>query len=402
MYNRAAGGPLVMSPAWGGGNRLSRPGRPRVEPGWLHTYRTRGATPLLYIDGMSAGKCDKGTLDSQDVLLLNATSESKGRFWEMERATLLCDLAAQQWGGKIKGFIRMEAGFEIIMCSFKDSVDFVQSVRAGPIAPKGQDPESEDRDNRWQVWEWVKYVTARYDGIGGDRVRLDYDNFVTAYAYDLDLFAAGDDLPRLENASAVLLEAARSDVDAMIRLWDPNKTSNENLTNWQGIADMVVERYGKLLNHLASSSVTSVENVLDEMKIALRVFIDSDVRDVEAEIGRCVAQFNPTVGHARNSIAAQAIRDVTGRICETLFFIYDSNRPLSESLERVRGLVQYLDWSAWKRCPECPYDELCFTPIWPLGATGDRESPQCRNASSLVGRMGYWGSELAHGGLEAG
>lgn len=107
--------------------------RPRyeVEAGWLHTYRTKDTVPLLYIDGMSAGKTDRGTLDSQDALLLNVTRKQHDGFWELERARRLCKLANETWQGKIKGFIRMEAGFEIIMCSFVENVDFVSAVRAG-------------------------------------------------------------------------------------------------------------------------------------------------------------------------------------------------------------------------------------------------------------------------------
>ncbi|KIW71774.1 hypothetical protein PV04_00011 [Phialophora macrospora] len=369
-----------------------RPSPPRSEPGWLHTYRTKEATPLLYIDGMSAGKCDKGTLDSQDVLLLNASSESKGRFWERERADRLCKLAAEQWSGKIKGFIRMEAGFEIIMCSFSDSLDFVQSTRAGPFAPTGAKPNPEKSQFQRSVWEWVKFVTARYDGIGGGRVRLDYDKFITAYSYDFDLFQAHDGLPRLENASVTSLNLARVDIDTMIRAWDPDQISSGNSTDWQSVADMVVERYGKLLKYLVSGSVRTTEELLSELELTLRVFIDSDARDAKAEVDRCSWQFNPTDSNVQSSIAARSIHDVTRRICETLFLIFDINMPRSESLRHLWAIIHYLDWSVWKKCSECPFEEICFIPMWPFGAPEDRENPQCRNASDLSGRMGYWGN----------
>jgi hypothetical protein len=374
-----------------------RPKPPRFEPGWLHTYRTKEATPLLYIDGMSAGKCDKGTLDSQDVLLLNASSESKGVFWERERADQLCKLAAEQWNGKIKGFIRMEAGFEIIMCSFSDSLDFVQLTRAGPFAPAGTKRDPAETQFQRQVWEWVKFVTARYNGIGGGRVKLDYDRFVTAYSYDFDLFQADDGLPRLENASATSLNLVRADIDRTIRGWDPDQVSSENTTDWQSVADMVVERYGKLLKYLVSGSVRTTEELLSELELTLRVFIDSDARDAAAEVDRCWRQFNPSDTNFQSSIAARSIREVTKRICETLFLIFDINMPLSESLRHLWTVIHYLDWSVWKKCPECQYDEVCFIPLWPFGAPGDRENPQCRNGTDLGERKGYWGSPRARG-----
>ena len=51
--------------------------------GYIHIYRTiRRLDRLLYIDGLSTGKTNLGTLDSQDILLLNATGGSRGMFGE--------------------------------------------------------------------------------------------------------------------------------------------------------------------------------------------------------------------------------------------------------------------------------------------------------------------------------
>ncbi|OQV02427.1 hypothetical protein CLAIMM_07628 [Cladophialophora immunda] len=373
------------------------PDRPPVDPGWLHTYRTKEITPLLYIDGTSAGKCDKGTLDSQDILLLNATSEDGGMAWERQRADGLCKLANERWHGKIKGFIRMEAGFEIIMCSFSDSLDFVQSVRAGPFSPDEAVSDTNEKGFGWEVWKWIKFVAARYDGIGGGRVKLDYDHFVSAYTYDLDLFQGETDLPRLENLSASALEKVREDVDRMVESFDPVSTlDDKSSVNWQGIADMVVERYAGLLKYLVGGTLTSAEDLFEELELNLRVFVDSDARNTTAEVNRCVAQFNPVGGYTTNSIAGRSIRSVTKKICETLFAAFNANVTLSQSMENLRSLIEYLDWSVWKRCPQCAFNEVCFIPMWPFGNVEDREHPRCRNSSELNGRMGYWGNPRFH------
>jgi hypothetical protein len=44
-----------------------------VEVGYLHTYTVTHDLRLLYIDGLSAGKTLNGTLDTQDILLLNSS-----------------------------------------------------------------------------------------------------------------------------------------------------------------------------------------------------------------------------------------------------------------------------------------------------------------------------------------
>lgn len=378
-------------------DRSKAPTRPRIKPGWLHTYRTKERTALLYIDGMSAGKCEKGTLDTQDVLLLNATEERKGMFWEKERAERLCKMSKESWNGKIKGFIRMEAGFEIIMCSFSETLDFVQSVRAGPFSPEGSEPDPDDEPFGWKLWDWLKFIAARYDGIGGGRVKLNYDNFITSYNYDLDLFSADGDLPRLENLSDVSLNVVRNDITTMVTQWDPSSESDEEQTNWQSIADMVVQRYANELKFLVSDGLTTSAELLRELHLMLRGFVDSDHRNTTSEIERCVAQFNPAGVDMSRSVAGRAIRSVTETVCATLFEAFDANRTLTESREKLTSAMRYLDWTVWKKCAECPLNKVCFIPVWPFGAVEDYEHPQCRNGSELGGRTGYWGHSRPRG-----
>jgi hypothetical protein len=106
--------------------------------GFLHTYTTNKELHLLYIDGMSAGKTDNGTLDSQDHVLLN-TTDGNLRWGEYERAKGLCDLASHEWEGQVDGFIRLEAGFEIILCNFSESLDVKRITRVGGCCGSGQD-----------------------------------------------------------------------------------------------------------------------------------------------------------------------------------------------------------------------------------------------------------------------
>jgi hypothetical protein len=362
---------------------------PRRDPGmagWLHTYKAKDTLSLLYIDGTSAGKCDKGTLDTQDVLLLNYTgTPGGGMFGERERAQDMCKMANEAWGGKVKGFLRMEAGFEVILCSFVENLDFVGAVRAGDIGPGGEEP-SQPFDNGLN---WIKAITARYDGIGGDRVRVDYDNFVTGFTYDFDLFTGEEGLPRLKNLSVGSLDQIRHDVDTMVANWDSSKSlyRDHATTDWQAVADMVVERYARELKYLSSGLLDTQEDFLHELEVMLRVFIDSDARNTTAEVDRCVAQLVPKT----TTTAGLAIASVTKTICSTLFAAFDSQVPLAESVENLQSLIAYLDWTTWKRCTECPLDKVCFIPIWPFGSPEDHDHPQCRNATELRGRHGYWG-----------
>lgn len=73
----------------------------------------------LYIDGVSAGKMANGTLDSQDCILL----------------------AAQEWEGRVGGFVRMEGGFEVVLCEFERRLDVVRIARA-----RGEDGDGDGKE----------------------------------------------------------------------------------------------------------------------------------------------------------------------------------------------------------------------------------------------------------------
>ena len=103
--------------------------------GYLHEYRTIRDLRVLYIDGMAAAKSTMETLDLQDFILRNLTDphDVPGDY---QRAKDLCKFGAD-WN--IEGFIRMEPGFELILCNFPDAVELVAATqrpqRSGPEVP---------------------------------------------------------------------------------------------------------------------------------------------------------------------------------------------------------------------------------------------------------------------------
>lgn len=90
----------------------SPPRRPIMNAGYFHTYRTNRLLNLLYLDGMAAAKCSIGTLDTQDILLLNRNARTEPIWRDGQRGLDLCALG-KLWKMPIDGFIRMEAGFEV-------------------------------------------------------------------------------------------------------------------------------------------------------------------------------------------------------------------------------------------------------------------------------------------------
>ncbi|KAF2827570.1 hypothetical protein CC86DRAFT_290230 [Ophiobolus disseminans] len=375
--------------------------------GYLHTYVPTHDLHLLYVDGLSAGKTSNGTLDAQDMLLLNMSSgHPHGPMGgEYERAKCMCDLASTLWDGKIDGILRMEGGFEIILCDFAKHL-----VRADVIAFTEHNGR-ENRSGMFGGWSYMKAITKRYDGIGGERVRLDYDDFVSVFAYpDLEGLFINDVqsdyiMPRLQNVSAADLSLIRDDITSMIlrKDWD-NKTMGS--TNWQSVADMVVIRYSSPLHYLHTNKQIRAEKEPLEAYLAklMLPFVDYTTRNAALELHRCVAQFIPPISPSA-VIAHTTVHAIANHICQTLLTalsILSAPTPhtpsttihVSHTIELIDELVEYLQWTTWKQCGTCPEEEICYIPIWPVGSHEDHKSPWCRSENAARGRFGYWGLGL--------
>jgi hypothetical protein len=354
--------------------------------GYLHTYRTRHSLRLLYVDGQSAAKSKKGTLDTQDVLLLeNSIDHDSGMFGERERAAQLCKLAHEQWDDRIDGILRMEGGFEIILCDFAAHLDVVTIAKTESKAGGGFGGGSSDGDG----FNYYRAVAARYHGIGGGRVTLDYEQFVSAFAYPEAVYFDDSGRPRINNESDAI-DDVRVAVDKMVM----TETDNTEAVDWQAIADMVIARYADRIEYLASGSLTTLSTLHAEIKRALRPFIDYSARNSLSEIGRCASQFIPDhVSRTSTNVAAQAIRQVTHTLCTSLVTASEQT-DYTTALNQIKQLKEYLAWTTWKQCRGCAVNEICFLPIWPVGTAEDFEQPKCRSDVSLAPGHGdgdrYW------------
>ena len=362
---------------------LHRSGRPLprkfpdLRPGWLHTYVMKHDLRLVYLDGMSAAKSNKGTLDSQNFIL-----DREGDPWpDYLRALRMCGMAAGAWNGRIDGFIRMEHGFELILCDFKSSADLIRVERANETFPIGNDDE-----NVMAFFLFIKAITARYHGIGMRRTLLDYSRMVTAFACDIELFTDQTELPRLNHISKEDYAKILADLSEKVMNNDYEPASQ--WTDWQAVADMIVTRYSDALHELAYSPFYESKRRLDlEITLLMRPFIDFDKRNTALEIQRCASHFIPL--NYTSSIASTAVTYISDRICST-FFLAAAMQSLNEARRSFQDLVEYLKWTSWKECRGCKHDELCFTAIWPYGNKEDHTNPSCKNGTEIMGRWDYW------------
>lgn len=384
-------------------------------PGYLHFYRSSHDLKLVYIDGLSAGKTTKGTLDSQDYILgLNKYNATNSPMRERERAKALCNLAHTTWSGRIDGFIRMESGFEIILCDFKKGLTF---GRAQEVPVEGRDKPHGPGLNSFRLYQ---AVADRFDGIGGGRAVVDHASLISAFDFDfeIDLFVEdktmpGQMLPRLDGQKEEDLKRLQEKVINTIA--EAVRARNEPTIDWQSIADMFVQRYAKPLRHLAEPT-RGGKAIERELQSLLQPFISDGSNDTLLVTNRCVDQFLPPVWPA--TFAGRVVQQVASELCGTLIkTLHDletadhkkaTDHNASDSAKQaIAKLAAYLDWPIWRECsPACNFDEVCVLPIWPItGSIADRRLPTCRNATTFnegfTGPRGgndsyWWNGEEMH------
>ncbi|KAL4736474.1 hypothetical protein BDV11DRAFT_211223 [Aspergillus similis] len=364
--------------------------------GYLHTYATTKDLRVLYVDGTSAGKSAIGTLDSQDRILFNDTITG-GVSSENQRAKTVCQLAKDEWQSRLDGVIRMAAGFEIILC--EPEVNLVSETK-----DKGK-----KGNPRGKPAELLRAITSRYDGIGGERVKLNYDHFITAYnpSYGLDLFAGDGETrnkrPRLRHFSSEELQPIRDNLTSLIL----DHEVTESSVNWQSIADLIVAKYGPFLRkskskhdkrqqqHKQHRQQRNKPNTAARIASLISPFASSSPQET---ITLCATQFLSTPD-ADFPLAHQALYSVNYNICSTLVELSAFLETIGEGEEdtklvhsTIRDLMMYLNWSTWKECRGCRDNEFCAVPIWPQGSERDFEHPKCRTfEEGWQGDGGYWG-----------
>ncbi|RDW77968.1 hypothetical protein BP5796_05820 [Coleophoma crateriformis] len=279
------------------------------EPGYLQIYQANRPLRVLYIDGSSAAKSPFGTLDSQDLIILDKPRSHRE---ELERAKDLCTLGAE-WG--IEGFIRMEAGFELIKCDFSDGFDYLSHNKR---------PENDSLKGTEDVFfvEYMRDVASRYHSIGARRVVLDYSSMTSAFFYPANLSSedSGDydlSLPRVMHTEHDQLLRIRSDLkEAVFR-----QTSVHESVDWQGVVDMIVLRFADRLTLLEAD--LSYLRMTTEIDNLLNMYIDfSETRpNITESIETCSLHYLRPVepSTVQDHLIYAAIKTATDKICTTLF-----------------------------------------------------------------------------------
>jgi hypothetical protein len=373
--------------------------------GYLHTYRTSRELNVLLVDGMSAGKTSMGTLDSQDFLLRE--NNTSGKMDEWDRALDLCKLASE-WG--LDGFVRVEIGVEIIKCDFGNGLNLDSITR------------TELYDNTMgrfslAMFQWVRAVVERYDGVGADRLRIDFSSMVSGLFFPINISSTVPERPDLERLGAAALDELRYIKEY---LKDVLRQPRRFTVNWQGAADLIINRYSKRLALMVYRSL-SLRHFIAEIEAATLTWVDAppspdDVSMADREVTNRTADaieqcrihyLRPALSakerwSAEDELTYASFDTVLNMICQTLFSVrsqlleasgsnltdyrikgdIDNNAELEKAIENgrttIQELIDTLGWSIWKKPQPCAPDEISMIAMWPFGMKEDHWHPGCR------------------------
>ncbi|KAJ6096991.1 hypothetical protein N7486_007737 [Penicillium sp. IBT 16267x] len=336
--------------------------------GYLHTYAAAKDLRLLYIDGMSAGPGDGA--ESQDRILYNNTITGDrpvggpkigGPPQEQQRAIEACRVAKEDWGDKIDGIVRTEADFEIILCNFERDLEVVHITQTkpqensgrpggpgGPGGGKGRQghhgggPGGPPRGPRSGVKYWS--LDTRFDERLGKKVRIDLDNFVSAYTNGLDLFPNNATVPKVGHIPVEELQPIRQDVYKLLNTWD----SPIDAFDWQAVTDMIVFQYSDELKSLAAGTYSSAKELRDHLEKLLEPSIDyRDFDNREVIMNRCAGEWIPLSAPV-GSLGGNAVRSVARSVCSTLVSaMMDGEQGLEALVTSFKDLISYLQWTTW-------------------------------------------------------
>jgi hypothetical protein len=384
--------------------------------GYFHLYRANRPLNLLYIDGQAAAKGPLGSLDSQDLILLGHKNVGPGppTFGEWPRAEELCALA-DDWkhpnGAKIDGFIRVEAGFEIIYCDFSEhgGLDLVSVQSSSFRNETGLEPYQAG-----SIFEWLRACAARFHGHPAGRVDIDWSSMVSAFSYPMNISNPDwhrQDLPRAVNATMESRLTVRDRLRDVFAARGAEEVPNRKVVNWQGVVDSIVTRFSERLGYIVNNQWSH-----DGLLLALGTMVDPYISYADHStmsehraIDRCTQHYldpsllRPETWTPEDHAIATALERVSHNICDSLFLarrVLRANHTLSPSSDAVVveaqhiivELTERLRWSTWRECGRCQSpDEICSIPMFPVGGSEeDYFNPSCKNITGLLQNFGYW------------
>ncbi|KAG9314908.1 hypothetical protein JVU11DRAFT_4016 [Chiua virens] len=374
---------------------------------WYFTLVATRPLNIVYFDGYSAAKMDYGSLDTQDLLVWGESS--KENMWdETGRIERLCEWAVDLG---VDALIRMEMGFEVMLCNFTSGVRLASSAK---LRPGGLPPLMSGlvTFETMHAGSWHNYFP------GETRIQLDLPRLISFYdtqlVPSLVPIRVGQERwdHRVGNISKYDLSIVKSKLEADL-ISPPIRSSG---IDWQSLLHVLVDRFAdrleltRYLLTFPAAEPADIINFANKTQIQLRTMLapylllpaaPSDPTD-EAALDWTVPMYKScATSHASfteseldgmtesEALILRAVRGTNREICRVLtkmwaagvyagidikqntkevLDVVEITRLQSTWLDDLNGLMGWLDWSVWVKCdPGCSPEEMCFLPTWPFG-----------------------------------
>ncbi|CCH59344.1 hypothetical protein TBLA_0B05110 [Henningerozyma blattae CBS 6284] len=409
----------------------------------LLTFRaTRDMNKFIYLDGASAAKTLTGEMDSQ--LLLSEVAKFKldipdegdvdSHTAERVYAENIC-----KWGKPfgLDGLIRVEIGFEIILCDFfQDNIELVSNLdlvdsatllglpdpteitkeNGWPLNEKGtallEDQLTEEqkmileREDRWQSileqynaarsLDWIR--AGQIHDSGEPRIKLDYRHMVTGI--NRTTMSPNPYSRRLLNGTLnweQQLDIA-AELESSLLIGYNFRSSND----WQTQFNAVIDKFAPFLKTLekviTNDTLTNNEKALYTTRYTLN-FINRFTLSSGAPNNKELAIYEysqPLLPLSTDpdfliwSSLVRVVREIIDVIYEThetlLPLVKDhlndnqltnTDDKIDTISSRIQTLIKTLNWTVLNYTCEkvCGWDEICYTPSWGPSPFGFGPSP---------------------------
>ncbi|KAG7813401.1 hypothetical protein KL921_000947 [Ogataea angusta] len=376
-------------------------------PSSLFTFQvTKPLDKVIVFGGASASKSLTGEMDTQFVLSQVADYDD---FDERIAADKIC-----AWGkkhGGLDGYVRLEVGFEMVICDFEEKMVPISNVSLAnatefidfpPEKFAALDKREDLNAERSAVIDVVDAMSGfehylagarAYDG--DKRILLDFSKFVTPL--NRTFIHPDPYLRRIHNISSELKTELVNSVEEMLST--PNDPYGS--TNWQVVTDYIVDKFAPMLVNINSSFALygqheNYQTLGTNLTAYTYNFIRRYLSEPDHELlpkHRAMAiwdyshPYQPLKSTA-DFFVWNAITIVQSKIVDTLYDCFTLSKTLLSPLtgttlpediddqilkvkSELSGLLESLHWAYYYRCSQsCNFDELCFVPTWgpsPLG-----------------------------------
>lgn len=359
---------------------------------------------LIYLDGASAAKTTTGQMDQQ--LILSRQEDADARVDERVAAGKICE-----WGKLfgLQGIIRLEIGFEIILCDFYRDTKLVSNLTLNNVTElvgfphENKTPQNDLEALRTsllnEVGEMSGYEHVRMGEATNSREKrllLDFSKIVTPLNktwIDPDAYVR-----RINHIPDELKEAIIGSLESALL-----SPVQHPFTDWQDVADRFVTKFAPILinlNHTFTAFehthniLAAAENMTLYTYNVVRRSSDDEVSDWAAKRQKAYRiSVQDYVVHPESLTDAEvllhsSLYTVHEAVFNVVFDIFELGREILDDLlvegveplqdvevrtlgARLRQLLSDLRWLDFTRCNRmCKWDEVCYTPTWGPGPMG--------------------------------